>query len=78
MLNSKDVLFVSEIIDQMCIYLIFVSCVSHFKLRMSHRPALQLANFPLNGECSGNPVCWEQTQLTVDATEPDQHYRTLS
>ena len=45
---------------------------------MSHKPALQLDNFPLNRECSGNPVCWEQTQLTVDATEADEHYRTLS
>ena len=45
---------------------------------MSHKPAPQLDNSPLNRECSGNPVCWEQTQLTVDATEADEHYRTLS
>ena len=43
---------------------------------MSHKDALQLANFPLARECSGNPVCWEQTQLTVDATEVDEHHRT--
>ena len=45
---------------------------------MSHKPALRLDNLPFDRECSGNPVCWEQTQLTVDATEADEHYRTLS
>ena len=40
---------------------------------MSHDPAPQLDNFPLNRACSGNPVRWEQTQLTVDATEADEY-----
>ena len=40
---------------------------------MSHDPDPQLDDFPLDRACSGNPVRWEQTQLTVDATEADEY-----